>query len=83
MPNRRSLQLLYYLRMYAIDDITTKKSRKYPLSSFLLGVVSHIIGNKAIISLFEHIAKSGNKSQSDYYTVYSGMTNISIFLNHT
>lgn len=28
---------------------------------------------------FEHIAKSGNKSQSDYYTVYSGMTNISIF----
>lgn len=79
MPNKRSLQLLYYLRMYAIDDITTKKSRKYPLLSYFLGVISHIIGNKAIISLFEHIAKSGNKSQSCYYTVYSGMTNISIF----
>lgn len=79
MPNKRSLQLLYYLRMYAIDDITSKKSRKYPLLSYLLGVVSHIIGNKAIIGIFEQIAKFGNKSQSDYYTVYSGMTNISIF----
>lgn len=79
MQNKRSLQVLYYLRMYAIDDITTKKSRKYPLLSYFLGVACHILGNKTIIGLFEYIAKSGNKSQSDYCTVYSGMPKISIF----
>lgn len=79
IPNKRSLQMLYYLRMYAIDDITTKKSRKYPLLSYFLGIICHIIGNKTIIGIFEHIAKSGNKSQSDNYTVYSGMPKISIY----
>lgn len=79
VPNKRSLQLLYYLRMYAIDDISTTKSRKFPVLSYLLGIFCHIIGNKTIIALFEYIAKSGNKSHSDYYTVFSGMKRISIF----
>lgn len=79
VPNKRSLQLLYYLRMFAIDEITTKKSRRFPWLSYMLGVFCHIIGNKAIIRIFEHIARANNKSQSDYYTVYSGMEYISIY----
>lgn len=79
IPNKRSLRLLYFLRMFAIDEITTKKSRRYPWLSYLLGVFCHIVGNKTIISIFEQIAKSNNKSQSDYYTVYSGMDYISIY----
>ena len=79
IPNKRIFQILYFLRWYAIGEITTKKSRKYPFLSYCLGVFTHLIGNRFLMRLFEIIASSYNKYASDYYTIYNDMETISIF----
>ena len=79
VKNKWIFRMLYFFRGFAIDRITTQKSRKYPILSYLLGVLSHIVGNKIVMIIYERIAKHNNLKKSNLLTVYSGMENLSIF----
>lgn len=79
MPNKKCFQVLYYIRHYAIDVISTKKSKRFPLGAFCLGLFAHLIGNKNIMKIFVRLAKGYNQNDSQYLTVYSGMPKLSVF----
>ena len=72
----RFLRLLYYLRTYAIDDISFKKSPNHPFLGWCLGVISHCVGNHLLMKQYVKTASKYKYENNDYVAEFGIRLNV-------
>ena len=73
---KKLLDFIYLLRYYAIDNISFNKSKKHPLGGCVLGVITHLIGNRNLMKKYCRIASKYNYEYSDLVAEYGLKLNV-------